>query len=232
MSISVFGQTNSVQIQIDSIKTNNSNPKERQFTINYHIDNLLDNSISFYFNPKKIIPNAVASMSLQTIYKIYQNNNFIDVDGVFENYQDPLEEKNNSLIDPHYHDRIIEKSGLTKSKLDSILKNSIKNKEKSFNDLKVRNSTKIKDLKISFNPKETKNFSVICNWNKKRYSKSGENEYYLDEKSDYFIEFMLVLSKEKLKNRLSIEEFEKFIKDKNNIEGVFTSNRIKIDFRD
>ncbi len=230
ISISIYGQQNLLEIKIDSIKTDDSNPKERQFTINYHIENLSNNSILIYLQSNKIIPNAVASMSLKTVYKIYRNKDFIDLDGIFENYQDPLEEKNKSLNDPEYYNKLITKSGFTKSKLDSVFKKYNGNKEIITDDFDLPNASKLKDLIILFNPKEIKNFSVKCSWNKKRYSKNGDDEYYLEDKSDYFIEFVLVLSIEKLKNRLKTSDFENLKKDKNFVSGVFTSNKIKIDF--
>lgn len=219
-------------MKIDSIKTDDSNPKERQFTINYHIENLSNNSVSIYLQSNKITPNAVASMSLNTIYKIYKDKDFINIAGVFENYQDPIDEKSNLLIDPEYYNKLIIKSGFTISKLDSVFKKYNENKEIIIDDFDLPNTSKLNDLKVMFSPKETKNFSVKCSWNKKRYFKNGDEEYYLDEKSDYFIEFVLVLSVEKLKNRLKPEDFELLKNDKTYVNGVFTSNKIKIDFEE
>ena len=219
-------------MKIDSIKTDDSNPKERQFTINYHIENLSNNSVSIYLQSNKITPNAVASMSLNTIYKIYKDKDFINIAGVFENYQDPIDEKSNLLIDPEYYNKLIIKSGFTISKLDSVFKKYNENKEIIIDDFDLPNTSKLNDLKVMFSPKETKNFSVKCSWNKKRYFKNGDEGYYLDEKSDYFIEFVLVLSVEKLKNRLKPEDFELLKNDKTYVNGVFTSNKIKIDFEE
>ncbi len=231
-SISIYGQQNILEMKIDSIKTDDSNPKERQFTINYHIENLSNNSVSIYLQSNKITPNAVASMSLNTIYKIYKDKDFINIAGVFENYQDPIDEKSNLLIDPEYYNKLIIKSGFTISKLDSVFKKYNENKEIIIDDFDLPNTSKLNDLKVMFSPKETKNFSVKCSWNKKRYFKNGDEEYYLDEKSDYFIEFVLVLSVEKLKNRLKPEDFELLKNDKTYVNGVFTSNKIKIDFEE
>jgi len=43
-----FAQISAIKIEIDSVKHIDSIPSERTFTINYHIENLTDNEISFF----------------------------------------------------------------------------------------------------------------------------------------------------------------------------------------
>ena len=60
---------------------------------------------------------------------------------------------------------------------------------------------------------------------------NGDLEYVIDEKDFYEFELTINLIKRYFKESLSKEFYSKIEKDKNFIEGVFTSNKIEIDFR-
>jgi hypothetical protein len=79
-------------------------------------------------------------------------------------------------------------------------------------------------------PNETKNFQIITFWDKQRYFKIDENEYYLDENEKYEFELSLYLDKLNRKEKLTEEEFTKIKNDENFIEGRFSSNKMKINF--
>jgi hypothetical protein len=79
-------------------------------------------------------------------------------------------------------------------------------------------------------PNETKNFQIITFWDKQRYFKIDENEYYLDENEKYEFELSLYLDKLNRKEKLTEEEFTKIKNDENFIEGRFSSNKKKINF--
>ena len=106
---SIFAQNNTLAITIENIVTNNTNPKEQHFAINYNIENLTNKQVSFYLQSDKIIPNSIASNSLKTVYKIYENDVFIDTDGVFEKYWDVAAEQNKALTDPDYYIKLEKK---------------------------------------------------------------------------------------------------------------------------
>lgn len=79
-------------------------------------------------------------------------------------------------------------------------------------------------------PKESKSFVIKTVWDKKRYYIQDDLEYYLDEKDKFEFELTFQLIKTHFENRLSPEEFAKIAKDKNFIEGFFTSNKVDINF--
>ena len=68
LSFSAFAQSKMIDVKIDSITSDDSNPKRRQFKIAYHIENLTNNDISFFLRPNTLIANAAASLTLFPIY--------------------------------------------------------------------------------------------------------------------------------------------------------------------
>ena len=78
----------------------------------------------------------------------------------------------------------------------------------------------------------TQNFIIQTNWNKKRYYKIDDNEYYLNENDKFEIELSLYLDKTNRKNSLSPEEFSKINSDGNFIQGTFTSNKMEVNFKE
>ena len=80
ISFTTFAQNSAIKIEIDSITSSDSIPTERKFTINYQIENLTDNDISFFLNPTVLTPNSRASMSKNVIYHPYQVFHHTDID--------------------------------------------------------------------------------------------------------------------------------------------------------
>jgi hypothetical protein len=84
---------------------------------------------------------------------------------------------------------------------------------------------------VTLNPREIRTFNIKTAWNKERYFKEDDLEYYLDEKDDYLFELVLDLKKTFFKEQLAPEEYSKLEKDKNFIQGVFTTNKATINFK-
>ena len=84
---------------------------------------------------------------------------------------------------------------------------------------------------MSLKSNEVRHFSQILYWDKTRYFMNGDLEYVIDEKDSYEFELTINLIKRYFEESLSKEFYSKIKKDKNFIEGVFTSNKIEIDFR-
>lgn len=51
ISASIFAQDKSIEAKIMAITASDSNPKNREFTIHYEIENLTNNSVSFFLTP-------------------------------------------------------------------------------------------------------------------------------------------------------------------------------------
>lgn len=218
-NVTAFSQSGPIILRIDSIAGDNSNPKERNFTISYHIENTTSENLSFFLDTKYILPNAVSSMSLQPGYKIYQNNEFLDVDGVFEFGYQAYEFHNTKS---NYVRQISAKDSII-----SLYKtNGGRNTSESWI---LRNHNLLKSV-VVLNPRETKRFSIAVTWNKMRYYLNDPLEFYLDDKSSHQLELTIHLMKAEFKDILSESEFQKITADKNFVSGIFTSNKVEINF--
>lgn len=234
-SLSVFSQNKVIDVKIDSITSEDSNPKKRVYTINYHIENLSENSISFFLIPNTLIANAASSMTLFPIYKIYHNDIFTPLDGpFFEKNGIDWETKLTGIKDytsPEAKEIIKKALEEFTAKNKIIVDNYTKNGGKSIDDNWIIENHHLLESKITLKPKETKTFVIKTSWNKERYFKEDDLEYYLDEKDKYEFELVLDLKKTFFKERLSTVEYLKIEKDIHFIEGIFTTNKIEINFK-
>jgi hypothetical protein len=235
ISTSMLSQDKALKVKIDSITFDDSNPKTRKYNINYHIENLTNNEVSFFLTPNTLIANAASSMTLFTIYKIYINNVFTPLDGpFFEKYGIDWESILQNYKDYNSPEarKVIEKAVADyKAANNLIVENYKKNGGKITDEKWILENDNIMKSKIVFKPKETKSFVINTNWNKDRYFKQDDLEYYLNEKDHYDFELILDLKKTAFKSQLENDEFTKISKDKNFVEGIFTSNKIEIDFK-
>jgi hypothetical protein len=234
-SISMLSQTRVLDVKIDAITFDDSNPKNRKYNINYHIENLTNNEVSFFLIPNTLIANAASSMTLFPIYKIYINGVFTTLDGPFMEKQGINWE---TILKEHKDYNSTEAKELIKKTIEDfkaekklIVDNYKKNGGKNTDEKWILQNHNLLKSKIILKPKETKSLIIKTNWDKERYSKQDDLEYYLDEKDHYDFELVLDLKKIAFKNELSTEEFSKIEKDKNFIEGIFTSNKMEIDFK-
>jgi hypothetical protein len=235
LSNSIFSQVKPIEVKINSISIDDSNPKSREYNINYHIQNLTEKEISFFLTPNTLIANAASSMTLFTVYKIYINGVLTALDGpFFEKYGIDWETilLNHKDYNSPEARKVIEKVVADyKAANDLIVENYKKNGGTITDEKWILENENLKNSKIILKPNETKTFVINTNWNKNRYFKQDDLEYYLDEKDNYQFEMTLDLKKTAFKSQLSNDEFNKIIKDKNFIEGIFTSNKIEINFK-
>ncbi|MGV1011533.1 MAG: hypothetical protein ACOYBS_03720 [Flavobacterium sp.] len=230
MTLTVSAQ---IELKIDSISSTDISPKKRKFFINYHIKNLTDKEISFFLIPNSLIAHSASSLTLFPVYKIFQNGVFEDVDGPF--YERTFKEQDDleDIDDSDKSKKIIEE--ITKkylSEYQAIIENYKKNGGKNTEDMWIYKNQKLLQNIVVLKPKETQNFIIQTNWNKKRYYKIDDNEYYLNEKDKFEIELSLYLDKSNRKNSLSPEEFSKINSYGNFIQGTFTSNKMEVNFKE
>jgi hypothetical protein len=209
-SITTFYQNKFVELKIDSLITDNSDPKERKFTINYHIKNLTEKPIAFVLNTNSIAPVVLGSGSISLYYKLFEENSSIDLAGIFRT------KKGKSTLDSIF--------GL-KTNEDSLSKNIRDYLEK----LKKSHNKALLNSIVKIAPNEIKYYSIALFWNKERYQKEDDIEYYLDEKLKHYFEISANLMKEELENKFSPEQFKSIIEDKTLVKGWFTSNKVEID---
>ena len=228
-----FGQNKPLELKIDSITSVDLSSKKRAFTIKYHITNTTNKEVSFFLIPNTLIANSASSMTLFPVYKIYQNGIFEDVDGPFheriyvedgaiENTDE--EEKRKTLLEERTAKRLL--------KYNTLIENYKKNGGTNTDELWIYKNQKLLQNIVVLKPNETKNFEIKTNWNKERYFKIDDNEFYLNEKDNFQIELCLFLNKSNRNNELSSEEFSGFESDKNFLQGEFISNKMDLNFKE
>ncbi|MDN3678159.1 hypothetical protein QWY90_12665 [Flavobacterium paronense] len=212
ISFTAFAQNKAIKIEIDSVTSFDSIPTERIYTIKYHIENLTDKPISFIANTQNLIPINTGSQRHNGYYKLFEEQKPIDMNTIFTNklFKSKKEYK-------FYDDKTAEE--VEKIAMEEFVKNHWDETNKDL----------MKSI-IMMQPKETKNFTVKLYWNKERYRKEDEFEFYIEEKATHYIEFAVNLLLEEFKEKLTEEEYSAIINDKTFIKGWYTSNKVPIDF--
>lgn len=207
-SFSVICQNDKINLVIDSFKTKNSTEKYTKFEVSYSITNTTNQEIHFYLKPNNCIENCVSSLAETPIYKIYQNQEFIDIDGLF------FEAENNIDLQLYVMDKSSEEYNKT---IQSLLKLGY------FNNLPPEN--KLKNIQI-LKAKETKNYSLKLYWQKKWYYKNDDIEFYIKPTDELQFELTLRLLKPELQRKLTENNFNKIKLDNLFIEGIYSSNKV------
>lgn len=230
-----FGQTKPVKINIISVTSIDSIPEERKFTINYSIENTTDKEISFFLQPEKLIPAHSNAMGTNVFYKLFQGKDELIIDGVFStkkflsfegfpDFSHITNEKEREEAAKKYFDEYMKKENDSIRKYTTVLTSN----EIGY---KIKNSKQLLNSIYTLKPKETKTYSIIWYWDKKRYFKRDEFEYYLDEKGTFYIQFYLFLMKEQYRDKLIAIDYETLLKIPNFIKGVFQSEKEEINFK-
>lgn len=224
-----FAQNNPIDLKIDSITSIDSIPSERKFTINYHIENLTDRDISFFFNPKILIPNQSASMSKEISYKLFQKDEVLNINGIFmtkkmKNFSTLI----GKISNQKEKDSIILK--FMKDEMGMDMKKDIEEARKDENYFLKRTNKELLESIFKLNPHQKITFTKTLIWNKKRYYKIEEDEYYINEDMPHYFELTLNLMKEQFKEKLLPENYEKIIKNPYFINGWIISNKMEINF--
>jgi hypothetical protein len=243
-SATAFAQ---LDFKIDSIATADS-AKERKYTIFYHLTNLTDKKLSFFQKPETLISNNGGSMSNCPYYKIYEGDKFLNLGNAFDRPEKAETFRQRDSHDPAKNLEIlkeiqenfvltdsmvaqIKRLGHTSERIEISDSLMIEFKKGTYhpNGLEFRKHNLMEDL-FTLDPNETKTFTKIVSWDKDRYFFHDPEEFYLDEKGKYFLEITMVLMKEPFKDKLTEEQYQKILTDKNFIKGVFVSNKKEISF--
>lgn len=220
---SLSAQNNPIEIKIDSITSKDSSEfLDREFTINYHIENLANNEVSFFLNANNFIPSTFSSMKYATTYSLFQNENRIDASQIIKGKRTPFQSDNSkkkALIPFMNKNQDSIKLEIKKIKSDSLYFWKIANKA-------------LLNAVFTLKPKEKKQFTQKIYWNKIRYTKNDELEYYLDEKSLYSLQIELTLMKKEFGDRLTPKELETILNNPNFIKGYFYSDKVAINFKE
>ncbi len=232
-TFSLFAQEKQLEVKINSITTKDVNYSNRMFYINYQIENKTKNPISFFLIPNALIAHAASSLTLFTVYKIYQNGKFEDMDGPFFEFENDDELEYHTLQNKNSED--------AKRLLKTIQDREIIFATKDFKEYKdkggisddfkwIYNRAKLLNNIIVLNPFETKKFTIKTIWNRNRFIKNDDLEYYLNENDDFEIELILDLKTNLFYNQLTKEDIQRIFANPNFINGEFVSNKYKLNF--
>jgi hypothetical protein len=213
LCLNAFSQSKPLELKVISL-TEIDSIGERTYSLDFSISNKTDKTIHFILNTENLIPIGSGSMNPSVYYKIYENENSIDVRSIFTGKRTRMYFKNETEMQK-YNDSI--QTAFTNRTPEMMLEESKKATLKNIQELKSG---------------ETLNYSSTFRWDKNRYFKNDVMEYYIDEKEPHFFELHINLMKEELLSKFSQEEQNEILKDKNFIKGWFTSNKVEINFRE
>jgi hypothetical protein len=235
ISFSVLAQNPKLGVTITSITTEDISASNSEYHINYQIENKTSEELSFFLLPNALIANTASSLSLYPVYRMYQNGVHEDMDGPFFEYETD-EELEYAKIDDKSSDEAkkLIKSFQTKQAIIAmdIYKKYKDNGGTSTDFQWVFYRQKLLNNIITLKPKETKSFTIKTLWNKNRFIKNDDLEFYLDENNTIEIELILDLKTNLFKDQLSEEDLAKINANANFIRGEFVSNKMKIDFKE
>ncbi|MGV9003312.1 hypothetical protein [Flavobacterium sp.] len=231
-----FGQNKSLNINIVSVTSVDSIPEERKFTIRYSIENTTDIEVSFFLEPERLFPAHSNAMATGIFYKLFQEKEELIINGIFLNKKfkkiDGFPDFSKFSTDDerekamqNYMEEYMKKEN------DSIQKFT-KNGVTEIEAHKIKSSSTLLKVVYSLKPKETKTYSTEWYWDKKRYFKRDEFEYYLNEKSSFYLQFYLFLMKEQYQNKLTTADYEKLMKIPNFLKGVYQSEKVEINLKE
>ena len=232
----LFGHNKPIKIKIVSITSIDSIPEERKFTIKYSIENTTDKEISFFLQPEKLFAAHSNAMGTGVFYKLFQGKDELIINGVFSNkkfktiegfpdFSNITNEKEREEAAKKYFEKYMKNENDSIRKYSTIL---------TSNELghKIRNSKQLLNSIYTLQPKETKTYSTIWYWDKKRYFKRDEFEYYLNEKGIFYLQFYLFLIKEQYREKLIAIDYETLMKIPNFIKGIYQSEKVEINFKE
>lgn len=86
----------------------------------------------------------------------------------------------------------------------------------------------LQSQKTTLQPNEVITMRYNLTWNKLRTVNYFDNEYYLDEKSKYYLDFSIYLLKQPFEKYFSEEEKKNIIHNPNFVEGNYISEKFEI----
>lgn len=207
--MSTVASAQPLTIKIDEITTTNSKV-ERKYAVDFTIANTSTKPISFFLNPKYLIPAQSGSMANGVFFKIFEANEPIASTRLLSlmSYDDP------------------ETTGAQMLVMDSITKASYAEIDK----LIAKHHKQFMESLMTIAPGESRSYSQDFYWNYERYQKMDELEYYIDSAQPHYLQLSVIFLKEEYKSKVSPEQFTELMAIPTLIKGWFVSNKMEIDF--
>lgn len=235
ISFSVVAQNPKLGVTITSITTYDISASNTEYHINYQIENKTSEELSFFLLPNALIANTASSLTLYPVYKMYQNGVFEDMDGPFFEYETEDELEYAKIEDKTSAEakKLINKIQTKQSYVGKYFYKKYKDEGGKSEDFQwIYQRQKLLNNIIILKPKETKSFTIKTLWNKNRFIKNDDLEFYLDGNNIIEIELILDLKTNLFKDQLSEEDLVKINANPNFIRGDFVSNKMKIEFKE
>lgn len=211
ISFSAISQNKPLSFEIDKLTSVDSIATKRIYTIEYHIENTSDKTVSFVLNCNDLIPINSGSQSEKMYFKLFENDKSIEMTNILENgFRQKFFAFNES-------------DKLSPEELKKLEEEAIKYFEE------MRKKSILENI-ITLQPKETKKYKAYLSWNKERYRKQGDFEYYIHETNPHYLELAFNLMLETFESKLTPEEYRTISSNPNIIKGWYTSNSVPIDF--
>lgn len=223
-----IAQNQPLEVVIDQIVEDDSDTNVRKFTINYHLTNLTDKDVCFFLKPEDLVSNNGGSMLNHPYYKIYQNDDFLNLGTIFGR-QKKGEKRETLRIDPKNISPEVLEYLKTYYDITEIQIAELKEFGYFKTPLKSIRDEIINDV-ITLNAKESIAFSKVISWDKDRYFFHDPEEFYLSETEKHYLEITVLLMKEPFKDKLSEEDYLSIMANPNFLKGVFISNKAEINF--
>jgi len=231
-TISSLAQNQPIKIEINSI-TDIDSLSFRKYTIIYSISNLTNNKISFFLSPDNVLTGSGGSMKTDVSMTLFQEKEELPIEEILTNK--PIKIKFvipdfESIKDEKLKNEAIRK--YFKENLGIDFEDDINKSKVDENYFIKKSSQRLMESIMTLEPFESKKYNKTFYWDKKRYYKINEMEYYINEKSNCSIELYIVLLKEEFKERLIDSDYNKIINTPNFIKGWFNSNNNEINFKE
>jgi hypothetical protein len=125
-----------------------------------------------------------------------------------------------------------DKKAITEEFLKSFSKDSTARKAQRERMLKINDFEYVKSSITTLKPNEVRDFTETYYWNKIRYYKQDDLEYYIDENTPYFLELSMNIPKDEFQYFFSDVEFKKIKENPNFIDGIIRSNQVELNFKE
>jgi hypothetical protein len=221
-----FGQY-PIELKIESIiPIDSTSSTYRTYTVNYSIKNISDKEVAFincqypinimYPDVKKpiVVPYIYENDSERKDIKLKTNIQYLKINNI-SNYKNAQEAAKQNNIE--YEKALAKKVAEMKAKREERLK---------INDIDY-----VKSAIVKLKPNERRDFTETYYWDKVRYFKIDDLEYYIDEDAKFYFELKLNLHKQNFQYFFSEKEYENIKNNPNFLEGIIRSNKIEINFK-
>lgn len=222
-----FSQINPLELKIDAISFSDTLSTYRTFAVKYHLKNTTNQDITFincqyplntsYPDVKKpiVLPVMYENGSARNEIILKSNVQFLQVEKISKAKSLAQDEK---AYDAEYEKALAKK----------ILELKVLREER----LKINDFDYVKSAVTTLKPNESKGFSETYYWDKVRYFKINDLEYYIDENATFFLELSMNLHKEKFQYFFSVEEYKAMKNNPNFLEGIVRSNKVELNFKE